>query len=385
MFLRRGHGQARRQGRAFKLISDTETVSALVRAFPLHSHPRFPTPAQAGKDAPDLQAERKEPPQTVENSPDSLYLETTGLSSHRRPPPLPSKKTARQLESRIALEALAQTVQMKLSKAGRDDLSGQIAECSTEWTIRSCNSCRKTTTFLNHCDKFFCPCCQPQLSKVRRQGIEWWANTINQPKHVVLTVRNTFDLTPEYVAAVKKAFGQLRRSKFASNWEGGCWSLEVTNEGKGWHVHLHALIEARFIDVRELSKEWAKRVHQDFAIVTVKDCREGTYLKEVTKYTVKGSDLAKWTGEEIAQFVDAFEGGRNFGTFGTLFKRKNEFGGWLEELAEKRGQCECGCDKFRYFTPSEWTAHCLLHETGPPIRVQLPPNPQHVFNLTEFA
>jgi len=340
-----------------------------------------PPPADSGTPSLD----RDLPPTSPDLFPNiraaSLILETTGLSSHRPDVQIATGKTPRQLESRLALEALTQTVVHKLDTVGRVDLSAQISGCSKEWTIRHCTGCRATTTFLNHCDKFFCPNCQPRLAKLRRQGIEWWTNIIQQPKHVVLTCRNTFQLDRAYIGAVKKAFGQLRRSKFASNWKGGCWTLEVTNEGRGWHVHIHALVDARFIDSSKLAVEWGKRVHQDFAIVKVKDCRGRDYLKEVTKYAVKGNELAGWTGAEIAAFVDAMSEGRNFGTFGTLYARNADWRQWLSEVKDSHSKCPCGCDQFRYFSPNEWEAYALRFETGPPRVINTTPNPQLVFDV----
>ncbi|MDW8309107.1 MAG: hypothetical protein RMK20_07010 [Verrucomicrobiales bacterium] len=267
----------------------------------------------------------------------------------------------------------------RLRATHRPDLADPLAECSTRWTIRECQGCRSTVSFLNHCDRFYCPMCQPRLAKLRRQAIEWWAHTIPQPKHVVLTTRNTETITAAHLAAIKSAFARLRRSKFAANWRGGCWALEVTNEGRGWHLHIHALVDAKWIDAGQLAREWAKRVGQDFAIVKVRDCRGTEFLKEVTKYTVKGNDLANWSGSDLAAFVDAFAAGRNFGTFGTLYRRNAEWRQWLAAAEANYTACPCGCTDFRYFTPDEWEWEMIRRETGPPARVPAPINPQLLF------
>lgn len=267
-----------------------------------------------------------------------------------------SKFASQRQLSTIVNAAHLETIVQKLLVVGRDDLAEPLTHCHTEETICRCRGCGKVKVFLNHCDRFYCPVCQPGLTRKRMRAIEWWAKVVKQPKHVVLTCRNTDSLTKTHVETIKLAFRKLRRSKFAKNWLGGCWSLECTNESKGWHLHLHALIDARFIDQRELSIAWGKLVGQDYAIVWVKDCRQSDYLHEITKYTVKGSELADWYPHEIVAFIEAFDHVRSFGTFGTLYDRNSEWRAFVEAQAEALARCPCGCMDVDYFTPDafEW-------------------------------
>jgi hypothetical protein len=176
---------------------------------------------------------------------------------------------------------------------------------------------------------------------------------VRQPKHVVLTVQNFPDLDFERVKWIKGCFTKLRRRIFAKNWEGGFWSLEVTNEGKGWHLHIHALIDAAWIDGRELSVEWSSVTSGMGYIVKVKDARNQEYLSEVSKYVVKGSQLATWSSDEIVQFVDSFSGQRTFGVFGSLYKKRTEFKEWLDSIMSQNSVCDCGCATFRYYSDDE--------------------------------
>jgi len=177
---------------------------------------------------------------------------------------------------------------------------------------------------------------------------------VRQPKHVVLTARNQHTLSREWITRLKKALTSLRRSKFARNWKAGVWNLEVTNEGRGWHVHFHLLIEATWIESPKLAIEWGKRVGQEFAIVKVLDAREKNYLKECTKYTVKGTDLAGWSGQDIATFIKVFSNQNCHGTFGELYKASLAFRRMLKELNQEKKACECGCVKFVILSEHEW-------------------------------
>ena len=216
------------------------------------------------------------------------------------------------------------SVASKLRSIGRIDLAGPLEVCHTQETFALCTECRRVTKYLNRCERHYCPECQPRLARERRESVEWWAKLIREPKHVILTVRNTTTLTKLHVQTFKDCFTRLRRSKFARNWRGGFYRLEVTNETQGWHLHMHALVDAGWIAQKHLAEAWAKIIGQDIAIVHVRDVHSRDYLAEVTKYTVKGSQLASWSAEKIAEFVDAFNGLRSFGVFGDLHGKRTE-------------------------------------------------------------
>lgn len=126
--------------------------------------------------------------------------------------------------------------------------------------------------------------------------------------------------------------------------------MEVTNESRGWHVHLHILADVRWLDAGELARKWGHYVGQDYAIVKVKDARGATYLGEVTKYVVKGAELAGWQPELIAQFIHAVRGVKFFATFGTLFKLRRQIQAVLDAKNEFTPTCECGSCNFRWET-----------------------------------
>jgi hypothetical protein len=201
----------------------------------------------------------------------------------------------------------------------------------------------------------------------------------NQPKHVVLTVRNADHLSKKYLAWFKNKLGRLRRRSIARNWVGGFYALEITNEGRGWHLHCHLLIEARWIDARQLAIEWANLVGQDFAIVKVKDARDVDYVKELTKYVCKPNQLCKWQGDELHEFITTIEGSRMFGVFGSLYKKRTEFAEWLASIREHKPTCDCGCTTQRFFSALEWEAAGCQPTPQPSPRP--PPSPQLSFPL----
>jgi hypothetical protein len=132
-------------------------------------------------------------------------------------------------------------------------------------------------------------------------------------------------------------------------------SIEITNESHGWHLHSHWLIDCRWLDMPEISREWGRLCGQEFAIVKILDCRDTEYLQEVTKYVVEGSELAKWPAEQVAEFVSAIRGRRFFFAFGTLFKLGKEIRAELAAEKPERKPCECGCGDFLFETEEQAT------------------------------
>lgn len=274
------------------------------------------------------------------------------------------------------------SVAAKLREHGEATLADELDDCHSYFTVAQCTNCRRTQSFPNRCDRFYCPECQPRLGRQRRESVEWWTKLIPQPKHVVLTVRNTPDLTRGHVRQLKSWFANLRRRKFARAWQGGFYSIEVTNEGNGWHLHIHALVNARWIDGGTLATEWCKATNGAGHIVKVKDCRSKDYIAEITKYAVKGTELAKWTGAQIATFIHALKGAKCFGVFGELHGKRTEWREWIAGQKEKGQTCECGCQEFRYFTEEEWAAEQIrldiAEQSRPPPKL---PGSQHSLAL----
>lgn len=275
----------------------------------------------------------------------------------------------------------------KLHLAGGHDFAAPLDECGTRHSVAVCTGCNAARRFSNRCDLRYCPACQPRLARERRQSVEWWTKEVSDAKHVVLTVRNVPTITKEYVQWFKDCFARLRRTKFTTTrtirtttldtkeplpvplishaWSGGFYSLEVTNEGAGWHLHLHALVSCPFIDAGILSHTWDKITKGAGYIVRVKEVASGSYLQELLKYTVKGSEMAGWAPADVLAFVKAFDGLRTFGVFGTLRGARAAWRLFLDSMQAEKPACACGCTEVEILTDKEWEWRQTT-EGGPP-------------------
>lgn len=122
-----------------------------------------------------------------------------------------------------------------------------------------------------------------------------------RPFLVTLTVKNGPDLRERYshlannVRRMHKKRKGSRQSGEVLKARSAVWSYEVTNKGKGWHPHVHAIWLCREApDPFKLSAEW-QGLTGDSCIVDVRplsmDDPVGAFC-EVFKYAIKFSDLA---------------------------------------------------------------------------------------------
>jgi hypothetical protein len=145
-----------------------------------------------------------------------------------------------------------------------------LSKCGVEDIFRTCKGCGNWKTFQWRCSLKFCPLCNWRIARKRAEMLNLWNFQIKQPKHIVVTQRNFPVLTRQKVRDFGRALAKLRRQKVWKDVKGGCVSTEITNEGRGWHLHAHILVEARWVDAGLLAVTWGKLVGQQFGIVKVK-------------------------------------------------------------------------------------------------------------------
>jgi len=244
-------------------------------------------------------------------------------------------------------EIFKQTVEHKLKGLARGEWWENFQKCGNQEWWRTCTLCGRTETYHYACNLKWCPACNWKITNRRKKELELVTLGITQPKHLVLTQRNFPVLTRRKISESRSHLVKLRRKKLMTEVQGGCASLEFTNESRGWHMHWHLLVDARWINIEEVSRRWGRLVGQEFAIVKVKDVREKSYLQEVCKYVVVGSELARWQPEMILEFVHALKGTRLFSCFGSFIQRRQHAKAVI--ATQRAGAiCECGCSKFRF-------------------------------------
>jgi len=243
-----------------------------------------------------------------------------------------------------------QTIVSKLWPLNNSVQVANMALCGNQEIFRTCKNCGTVKSFFYRCSVKWCPRCQIWLAAKRQKVIGFWAAKISQPKHLVTTQSNFPILTRRTIREHQRRLAKFRRTKCFEKVAGGCVSTEITNEGNGWHLHAHWLLDVRWLNMTEVKKAWAHQVHQNYAIVKVKDVRQKSYTAELAKYLAKGSEIASWPPEQINEFVRAIRGCRFFGSFGSLREAAPAIRREIFATKPPSPICECGCGQFRFGT-----------------------------------
>lgn len=135
------------------------------------------------------------------------------------------------------------------------------------------------------CHDRFCLPCGRERSRVIAGNVK--LRTEGKPaRFITLTLRSTTEPLTELLAKLTKDFGALRRSKmWRTRVTGGVGFLECKwiPASNRWHVHLHCLVQGRYVPQDELSRTWEKITGTSKIV----DIRIATNDKHVTFYICK--------------------------------------------------------------------------------------------------
>jgi hypothetical protein len=124
--------------------------------------------------------------------------------------------------------------------------------------------------------------------------------------------------------------------------------LEVTNKGNGWHPHIHALLESRWLSVtvpppqpgagkaiwaargkaaaKEVGAQWALTLGRQASVHVRRVGAAGeaddasSVVRECLKYAVKGDELAECPGA-IGPMIRALQKTRQLVSWGSCYRR----------------------------------------------------------------
>lgn len=233
----------------------------------------------------------------------------------------------------------------RLESEDADDLAARLKRCGQRLVLH-CTCCGQTRESETRCDLKWCPACQHRLAT--RTGLRYAGITAaaQWPLFVTFTVQNYDESSFDFVRHVRRSFGKLRRLRW---WKrcvtGGIASIEVTNKGRGWHPHVHALIDSKWLSVTvpqprprspkavwtaagkrsaaEVGEQWELCCGRNASVkvrrVFGMDQRNSKPITmEVLKYSVKGSDLVDCP-DAIAPLIRMMDGCRLVTSWGTMY------------------------------------------------------------------
>ena len=195
------------------------------------------------------------------------------------------------------------------------------------------------------CNSRLCPVCNQRNAEDRLlryhshfmqiRFCSWLNPANNRAKMLTLTVRNCPPgRLRKHVESLLRAFRQFRRrSKTWRSVDGYIWTLEVTFS-RGWHPHLHILLDASYLPLKVLTQEWSDFCTRQ-GLVAIANAQELKGVRnalghpggalaiesavwECVKYPTKPIDVARMSGDHMIELVDSLHNKRIHGTAGTL-------------------------------------------------------------------
>lgn len=251
-------------------------------------------------------------------------------------------------------------LKQRLYREGAYDLAQKLEACGNDLHLE-CINCGHKRIAETRCKKRWCPSCAYFIAAERVDKYRAAAAEFEWPLFVTLTVQNSIDV--EGLTRLKAAWGKMRRRKLIrEKVKSGIIGYEVTNKGKGWHPHLHALLDCRWLSLHvpepnrkdsaeekkrkcqaaadELSRLWADVLGQKTASVKVRR-GDANALVEVLKYSCKGSELVE-CAEDVSPLIYLMQGMRLMTTFGEIRKTmQDESTEEDEEIEPIDKGCQC--------------------------------------------
>jgi len=168
-------------------------------------------------------------------------------------------------------------------------------------------------------DRFCLPCGQERSRTIASNVIAHLRK--REARFLTLTLKARQEPLAHTITRLYKAFARLRQRKFwKQKAKGGVAFLEVkrSKDRNHWHVHLHALVQGRYMDKRVLSRTWHAITGDSYVIDIrqVKNPDEATHY--VAKYASKPLDpTATREPTALAECVAALQHRRLCLTFGS--------------------------------------------------------------------
>lgn len=230
-------------------------------------------------------------------------------------------------------------IEDRLRAENRDDLADVLAKCRVPFKLK-CLCCSSVIIVDQGCKKRWCPTCAPKLIAKRYARVGPTASRMQWPLAVMFSKENPLEIA-DCIHDLKKAFAGFRKTQFwRDRVKGGYVGFEVTFNSTTPHVHLHALIDCRWLAAttpephrslsreqkrrlcqmaqRELSAIWAGYLGQSQAYVWVRRADKKA-LAETLKYPIKPRDLLDLKCR-ISDLIDEMDKGRLVAAFGNCSK-----------------------------------------------------------------
>jgi len=187
------------------------------------------------------------------------------------------------------------------------------------YALISCTGCNKEMRLIRlPCGKRSCSIC----GRVRHSRFfNRYLKLVEPAKDLKLLTLTTVakgNLTRHSIGAIRSALQKLmHRRHFRDRVRGGIYAIEVKRGENGWNVHIHALIDASYLDQRAISSAW-RDITRDSYVVDIRSTSPRGGLRYVLKHFLHPPSL---NGQKHV-YDRVLKGVRLVQTFGTFYRAK---------------------------------------------------------------
>lgn len=258
-----------------------------------------------------------------------------------------------QQENRLTRKDIAEVC----DRFGWHKLAEKLKDCGEKVYTFRCRSCDTKWEAPSRCHHRLCPDCAPIRAQVLFDRHSRLMSTPNL-KHLVFTVQTSSHIDRAYVKSLVAAFNKLRRKVFyRHSWRGGVRQVEFvyTPQGAwefdhkkhkffhktpGWHVHIHCLIDGKYVPQAKIAKDWQQVTKGQGTIIWIERAKNPM---QALKYVLKPDSELLETGEAFYDLLDAIQSLHLVAGFGAYWKVKGERPPLMGRLCPA-----CGCSSVEY-------------------------------------
>jgi hypothetical protein len=167
--------------------------------------------------------------------------------------------------------------------------------------------------------------CSYEVAKRRGEYLIAMTSKMTHPKLITLTMPLWTQDPQVGIRFLRTAFNKLRKSKLFSVVKGGAYQIELKPKDNGWHIHIHALLDAPYLPYQRLFTVWKTILGTNAPQVDIRSADTRKAREYAAKYAAKSADFYSHP-ETVVLWYEATKGQRLFATFGKWYNAK------LEEL-----------------------------------------------------
>lgn len=159
-------------------------------------------------------------------------------------------------------ESLRKATAAALERNGDFETARKLRDCQKRlkaWKPEECGpECIEVTP--ESCSVRICPHNERRRSRRNYRIAQGLLPEFDNPQFVTFTIPNVKSLEEgEVLSRLNRDFRKFRQLRsYQDRCRGGLFSVEIPEEGNGWNVHIHALLDFAFWSDFDLAFQWAK-------------------------------------------------------------------------------------------------------------------------------